>query len=164
MRMQRISASELVSLTTTRQTLEDLIVDLRLKTALQHGIEEQSHLGEIMSHGLRPQKTFLLTGPPGCGKTMAASVITNSLNLPLFTVRLDAIITRFLGESSDKLRAVFEAHRCGDLQLETSRSARKFRQLWTFPAFHLNPGLVSIQALKRTSGRRRRTRVRDTPC
>ena len=62
--MQRISASELVSLTTTRQTLEDLIVDLRLKTALQHGIEEQSHLGEIMSHGLRPQKTFLLTGPP----------------------------------------------------------------------------------------------------
>jgi SpoVK/Ycf46/Vps4 family AAA+-type ATPase len=102
-------AAELVSLSTSRQTLDDLIVDEHVKVALQRGIEEQSHLGEILSHGLKPQKTFLLTGPPGCGKTMAASVIANALKLPLLTVRLDAIITRYLGESSSKLRAVFEA-------------------------------------------------------
>ena len=102
-------ARELVSLSTSRQTLDDLIVDSKVKADLQRGIKEQSHLGEILAHGLKPQKTFLFTGPPGCGKTMAASVVANSLNLPLFTVRLDAIITRFLGESSDKLRAVFEA-------------------------------------------------------
>ncbi|MEX2577546.1 MAG: ATP-binding protein [Verrucomicrobiales bacterium] len=102
-------AADLIAPTTTDQKLDDLIVDDSVKGALKRGIEEQSHLSEIMSQGLRPQRTFLFTGPPGCGKTMAASVIANALHLPLFTVRLDAIITRYLGESSQKLRAVFTA-------------------------------------------------------
>ena len=102
-------ASELVALSSSQHTLDDLIVSDEVKAALLRGIEEQLRVAEILSHGLEPQKTFLFTGPPGCGKTMASSVIANALNLPLFTVRLDAIITRYLGESSDKLRAVFEA-------------------------------------------------------
>lgn len=102
-------AAELLSLTHSSQTLEDLIVGESIKDALERAIDEQSHLQEIASQGLRPQRTFLFTGPPGCGKTMAASVLANSLHLPLFTVRLDAVITRFLGESSEKLRAVFSA-------------------------------------------------------
>jgi len=101
-------AANLLTLTTSDQTLDDLIVSPDVLESLKHGIEEQAHLAEIKSHGLRPQKTFLFTGPPGCGKTMAASVIANSLNLPLLTVRLDSIITRYLGESSAKLRSVFE--------------------------------------------------------
>jgi len=102
-------AAELLSPTRSLQDLEDLIVDDPIKDALERVIDEQSHLQEIASRGLRPQRTFLFTGPPGCGKTMAASVLANALDLPLFTVRLDAVITRYLGESSEKLRAVFSA-------------------------------------------------------
>lgn len=102
-------ASELVELSNSTQEMLDLVVSREVKEAIERGIEEQSHLVEIKEHGLNPQKTFLFTGPPGCGKTMAASVIANALGLPLFTVRLDAVITRYLGESSGKLRSVFSA-------------------------------------------------------
>lgn len=102
-------ASELVELSTSTQQMVDLVVSRQVREAIEIGIEEQSHIAEIKEHGLSPQKTFLFTGPPGCGKTMAASVIANSLSLPLFTVRLDAVITRFLGESSTKMRSVFSA-------------------------------------------------------
>lgn len=102
-------ASELVELSNSTQQMADFVINREVQEAIERGIEEQSHLAEIKEHGLSPQKTFLFTGPPGCGKTMAASVIANSLGLPLFTVRLDAVITRYLGESSSKLRSVFSA-------------------------------------------------------
>ena len=100
-------ASELMELATTQQEMRDLVVSKEVQEAIECGIDEQYHIAEIKSHGLSPHKTFLFTGPPGCGKTMAASVIANSLDLPLFTIRLDAVISRFLGESSTKLRSVF---------------------------------------------------------
>jgi SpoVK/Ycf46/Vps4 family AAA+-type ATPase len=39
---------------------------------------------------------------------MTASVIAGELGLPLFTIRLDGLITKFLGETASKLRLVFE--------------------------------------------------------
>ncbi|MFX7832897.1 ATP-binding protein, partial [Acinetobacter baumannii] len=52
---------------------------------------------------------MLLVGPPGTGKTMTAAVLAGELKLPLFTVRFDSLITKFMGESSSKLRLVFDA-------------------------------------------------------
>lgn len=102
-------AAELVELSTTTQIMADFVISREVQEAIERGIEEQVHFSEIKEHGLNPQKTFLFTGPPGCGKTMGASVIANALGLPLFTVRLDAVITRYLGESATKLRSVFSA-------------------------------------------------------
>jgi SpoVK/Ycf46/Vps4 family AAA+-type ATPase len=51
----------------------------------------------------------LLVGPPGTGKTFTASVLAGELDFPLFQVRLDAMITKFMGETSAKLRVVFDA-------------------------------------------------------
>ena len=48
-------------------------------------------------------------GPPGTGKTMTASVLAGELGLPLFQVRLDGLITKYMGETAAKLRQVFEA-------------------------------------------------------
>ena len=48
-------------------------------------------------------------GPPGCGKTMTAHALAHELGLPLFIVRLDALFTKFLGETAAKLRQVFDA-------------------------------------------------------
>jgi SpoVK/Ycf46/Vps4 family AAA+-type ATPase len=48
-------------------------------------------------------------GPPGTGKTMSASVLAGELRLPLFLIRLDGLITKFMGETAAKLRLVFDA-------------------------------------------------------
>lgn len=54
-----------------------------------------------------PRK-LLFTGPPGTGKTMSASVIATELKLPLYTVVLDNLITRYMGETAAKLRLIFD--------------------------------------------------------
>ena len=48
-------------------------------------------------------------GPPGTGKTLTASVLAGELGLPLLQVRLDGLITKFMGETAAKLRQVFDA-------------------------------------------------------
>jgi SpoVK/Ycf46/Vps4 family AAA+-type ATPase len=58
---------------------------------------------------LAPRKKLLLLGPPGTGKTLTASAMAGELALPLFEVRLDRLITRYMGETAAKLRLIFDA-------------------------------------------------------
>ncbi len=61
------------------------------------------------AYGLRPRKTILLYGPPGCGKSLGAKRLAWNTGLPLMKVRFDALISSFFGESAANLRTVFEA-------------------------------------------------------
>jgi len=54
---------------------------------------------------------LLLVGPPGAGKTMTAAALAGELHLPLFTVVLDGLISKFMGDTAGKLRQVFDAMR-----------------------------------------------------
>jgi len=89
----------------------DLIVSSNVKGKLERLVKEQKHLSTLKSHGLSPRRKLLLAGKPGTGKTFTASVLAGELNFPLFEVRLDAVITKYLGESSAKLRQIFDAIR-----------------------------------------------------
>lgn len=60
----------------------------------------------------------LLTGPPGTGKTMAASVIANALDLPVYRIELSQVVDRYVGETEKHLQRIFdEASRCPCLLL-----------------------------------------------
>lgn len=60
-------------------------------------------------YGLRPRKTILLYGPPGCGKSLGAKRLAWNIGLPLMKVRFDALISSYFGESASNLRAIFIA-------------------------------------------------------
>lgn len=60
-------------------------------------------------HGLRPRKTILLYGPPGCGKSLGAKRLAWNTGLPLMKIRFDALISSYFGESAANLRAIFIA-------------------------------------------------------
>ncbi len=89
--------------------ISDMIVDPVLANQLQRVIREQRAAGRILDQGLTPRRKLLLVGPPGTGKTMTASVLAGELGLALLQVRLDGLITRFMGETAAKLRQVFDA-------------------------------------------------------
>ena len=76
-----------------------------LHDRLERVILEQRQRERLRSHGFAP----LFIGPPGTGKTMTASALAGELGLPLFTIQLDGLITKFMGETAAKLRLVFEA-------------------------------------------------------
>lgn len=61
------------------------------------------------AYGLRPRKTILLHGPPGCGKSLGAKRLAWNTGLPLMKVRFDALISSFFGESAWNLRSIFVA-------------------------------------------------------
>ena len=89
--------------------LNDLVLAPRTRKVLERVIREHKTIRDIRAHGLAPRKKLLLVGPPGTGKTMTASAIAGELALPLFTVRLNQLITRYMGETAAKLRLVFDA-------------------------------------------------------
>jgi SpoVK/Ycf46/Vps4 family AAA+-type ATPase len=89
--------------------LGDLVLADKLADRVQHVLLEQRQRDALARHGLTPARRVLLVGPPGTGKTSTARVIAGELGLPLFSIRLDTVLTKFMGETAAKLRLVFDA-------------------------------------------------------
>jgi len=102
----RLASLAIVSEPRTR--LQDLVLAESLVDSLGELLRQQRQRGRLRDHGLWPDSRLLLVGPPGCGKTMSASALAGELHLPLITVRLDALITRYLGETAAHLRQIFD--------------------------------------------------------
>ena len=91
------------------ERLIDIALNKDVLVDLQRVLKEQRQRDRLRATGFAPLRRLLLLGPPGTGKTMTARVIAGELHLPLFTVRLDGLITKFMGETAAKLRLVFDA-------------------------------------------------------
>jgi AAA+ superfamily predicted ATPase len=92
----------------TRRHLDDLILAQGVREAIDEFIYEYSHAPLLRAHSVEPRHTLLLIGAPGNGKTSLAEVIATELGLPLLTVRYDAIVDSFLGETSNRLRMLID--------------------------------------------------------
>jgi SpoVK/Ycf46/Vps4 family AAA+-type ATPase len=99
----------LLTVSYPKARLGDLVLDSGLEQELQRVILEQRHAARILAHGLSPRRKLLFVGSPGTGKTLTASVLAGELGIPLFLVRLDGLITKYMGETAAKLRQVFDA-------------------------------------------------------
>lgn len=89
--------------------LGDMVLSEDLESRIQRILREQHQQDRLRAHGLDPRSKVLLIGPPGAGKTLTAKVLAGELRLPLFTILLDGLITKFMGETAAKLRIVFDA-------------------------------------------------------
>lgn len=101
--------SSLLSVSYPDTRLSDMALTADVRRLLKRVINEQVNRDQLHASGFRPLRRLLLLGPPGTGKTMTASVLAGELSLPLFSVRLDGLINKFMGETASKLRLIFDA-------------------------------------------------------
>jgi SpoVK/Ycf46/Vps4 family AAA+-type ATPase len=101
--------SDLLSVKYPSDRLSQMVLAVDVRAKLERILREQRFSEQLKARDLAPRRKVLLVGRPGTGKTMTAGAIAGELRLPLFTVRFDSLITKFMGESSSKLRLVFDA-------------------------------------------------------
>jgi SpoVK/Ycf46/Vps4 family AAA+-type ATPase len=89
--------------------LSRLVLSPEVLKSLERIILEHRKADKLLHYGKSPRNKVLLVGPPGTGKTMTARVLAGELRLPLFTIRLESLITKFMGETASKLRLVFDS-------------------------------------------------------
>lgn len=95
---------------------ENLISCSPVKWADIGGLEETKRLlmetivvaGLQKPESIKPWRGVLLFGPPGTGKTMLASACAGSLDATMFNVQGDKITSKYFGESSKILSAVYD--------------------------------------------------------
>ena len=106
---KREELSSILRASYPKARLIDMVLENVLAQKILRVIDEHRHAERILENGLSPRRKLLLTGPPGTGKTLTSWVLAGELGLPLFQVRLDGLITRYMGETAAKLRQIFDA-------------------------------------------------------
>ncbi|MGB3509420.1 MAG: AAA family ATPase [Microcoleaceae cyanobacterium] len=87
---------------------ENIVLFPENQEILERIIQENRKREIIYSHGLKPSSKLLFCGPPGCGKTLTAKVLSSILNLPLVYVNLPAVFSSYLGETAVNLKKIFD--------------------------------------------------------
>lgn len=103
------SMLELYDVVKSNIALKDVILPDNQRELITQILEENKKNENLIKNGLEPANRLLLCGPPGCGKTMTAHAIAHELNLPLAYVRLDGLVSSYLGQTSINLRKVFDS-------------------------------------------------------
>ncbi|MFZ6045676.1 AAA family ATPase [Pseudomonas sp. CR3202] len=98
----------LLSITQPQRSIEELILANTSLTALEELLEEHRREDVLRTYGMRASGKVLFYGPPGCGKTLAAEVLAFELDRPFVIIRLDALISSYLGETAANLRKIFD--------------------------------------------------------
>lgn len=105
---QKRELNELIDVFQPRINLSDMVLVDDVRVRIEKLIREQRQLDLLLHHNLTPRRKLLLTGAPGTGKTMTAQAIAGELGIPVFIIRLDGILSKFMGESIAKLRMIFD--------------------------------------------------------
>lgn len=100
--------SGLLELKEVRLDLDAVILSEGIRDQIDRLLRQQLKRAQLREHGKLPSSSMLFVGPPGSGKTMTAEAIAGSLRLPLFVIRFESLITRFMGETASKMRLIFD--------------------------------------------------------
>lgn len=89
-------------------TPEQVVLNTSAKSKIENLFREWEDFDRLSKHNLFPANKILFYGLPGTGKTLLANAIAQHLDFPLVLVRLDELISSFLGETGKNIRDIFE--------------------------------------------------------
>ncbi len=92
----------------SKVTADQIVLSESNKNVLNEIIEGYKKRELLEKHGLTNDSRLILHGAPGTGKTLFAYVLAGELNIPIYHVFLDALVSSYLGETGKNLKAIFE--------------------------------------------------------
>lgn len=99
---------DLLTTSYPKTRFSDVVLADSVRARLEKVSNQQKNRERLREYSQRPSSKILLFGSPGTGKTLTASACAGELHLPLFSIRLDSVITRYMGETAAKLRLIFD--------------------------------------------------------
>lgn len=90
------------------RNFDEVILSKENRDGLDDIIEQHNRSDVLKSFGLRPSDKIIFCGPPGCGKTITAEALAMELERPLAIIRMDSVVSSYLGETAANLRKVFD--------------------------------------------------------
>lgn len=100
-----LSGSLQLKFTSVRKN--EIVFSPAVKKHLDKVINEHKNIPSLREFGLTPRRKLLFYGLPGTGKTMSAAMLATELNMPFYAILLDGLMSKYMGETSAKLRSVF---------------------------------------------------------
>ena len=107
--LSRRHGESLATLLTTDALEHHMVLPAEIEERFARIESEYAARDRLRIFGLKPRKTILLYGPPGCGKSLGAKRLAWNTGLPLMKVRFDVLISSYFGESATNLRSIFLA-------------------------------------------------------
>lgn len=82
-----------------------------VRTVVYQWLQEIQFEADLKAVGLEARHTALLSGPPGCGKTTLAHHLAARLGLPMLTIAIGALVSRYIGQTGNQIEELFRALR-----------------------------------------------------
>ncbi len=102
------AAKDFVERVEPAHTTKDIVLSAANTRVFIGLLKEFRRADDIRRKGLPVRSKLLFCGPPGCGKTICAEVFSAELGLPMYAVKLDQLISSYLGETAANLRKIFD--------------------------------------------------------
>lgn len=102
------AAKDFVERVEPSHTTKDIVLSAANTRVFIGLLKEFRRADDIRRKGLPVRSKLLFCGPPGCGKTICAEVFSAELGLPMYAVKLDQLISSYLGETASNLRKIFD--------------------------------------------------------
>jgi SpoVK/Ycf46/Vps4 family AAA+-type ATPase len=102
------AAGDYIEFVEPSHTKQDIILSTENVKVFIGLLKEFRRAEDIRRRGLKTRSKLLFCGPPGCGKTLCAEIFAAELGLPLYIVKLDRLISSYLGETAANVRKIFE--------------------------------------------------------
>lgn len=104
----RSNLGDLIIREDSQDRMSNLVLENQVRDRIEKILVEYKHREKLKKHSMMNRRKILLAGPPGTGKTLTASVLAGELGLPFCTIMMDKMVTKYMGETSAKLRQIFD--------------------------------------------------------
>lgn len=121
----------IINKTSSNITLDDVVLDCETREKIEELLLISSRRERLLYYwnlSLKGLNVINLKGPPGCGKTVTAYAIANSLNKTVIEMDVSTIMSKYYGETPKNLRNIFQRAKEMDAVIILNEADSLFRK------------------------------------